>query len=166
MAFPVVGARALTEVEGATSHLVNLPTGIVSGHLLIVVIGFNRNPVTITWPAGWTNIEEANWASNVLYSARYRVADGTEGATITITSGSAEDSAAVAWRITGHSSSTNPPAKSTANGATDSTTMDPAAVTPAGGAKDYLVLATAAYGRVTAQVISSYPASYSNGQNP
>lgn len=141
MAFPQVGATATTDGTAATANaVVNLPTGIAADHLLIVL---HRSASNATAHAvsggGWTNlVNDASDASNDRISLWFRVADGTEGATITITQTSSK-LASIAYRITGHDSVANPPQVSTVAVGTN-TLPDPPSLTPTGGPKDFLWL--------------------------
>ncbi len=107
MAFPVVADSALTQASAdQTSHAINLPSGIASGNLLLLwftMDGAVGNAVTT--PSGWTLMQSTIAATNADFGILYcRTADGSEGSTVTITStGTAQSSAAVCLRITGHS---------------------------------------------------------------
>jgi hypothetical protein len=84
-----------------TSHTVNLPASIEARDLLLVFFVADGNP-TITFPAGWTQLfQDANGTAVVL-GAWYRIADGTEGATITVTTSASEKSAHASYRISGY----------------------------------------------------------------
>jgi len=108
MAFPSVAASALTQASAdQTSHLINLPSGITAGNLLLLwftMDGAVGN--TVTTPSDWTLMASTNAATNADFGILYcRTADGSEGSTVTITStGTAQSSSAVCLRITGHSS--------------------------------------------------------------
>ena len=111
----VIAASATGIVGTAvTSHTVPLPSGIVSGNLLIAIAaGADR---TWTWPAGWTELtDDLNGATSSL-SIAYRTANGTEGASITATSSLGTDAAYCSVRITGAVST--PVASTLATGAT------------------------------------------------
>lgn len=108
MSFPVVAASAITDFSAdQTSHVVNLPSGITSGDLLL--LWFTMDGVagnTVATPSGWTLVVDSITATNsdkgCLFS---KVASGSEGSTVTVTStGTAQSSACVALRITGASS--------------------------------------------------------------
>jgi hypothetical protein len=133
--FPFVAASATSEASG-TSHVVNLPSGIASGDLLIVCFTTTNN-TTFTWPSGWTllaTIVSNNYETEV----RYRIADGTEGASITVTTGASGSTAHCAVRITDHGSGVNAPEAAIAHAANSS--INPPGLTPTGGAKNYLWL--------------------------
>lgn len=142
MAFPAVQATNTTNGTAASaSAVVNLPAGIVAGDLLLVLHrSADGTALHAVSGGGWTNLFNDNSdASNDRISLWYRQADGTEGATITITQTSSKF-ASLAWRITGHED----PAVQAPEFATlvtgTSALPDPGAVTPTGGAKDYLFL--------------------------
>jgi len=161
MAFPVVAAtNGSQEDSQTTSHTVALPADISSGDLLLVffaVEGLN----TITFPEGWTEIFEVAQSTEVTFGIAYRQADGEEGATITVISSISNYSAHVTFRITGHEDpGTQAPEVST--GATGySQTADPDALTPTGGAKDYLWLALVGFD--TGYNIDGFPTDYTDG---
>jgi hypothetical protein len=103
MAHPIIAAVAASATPAnATSHVCTLPSGIEADDLLIAVVVCDGD-AAITWPAGWTAITNGAGASGtaVRSEARYRIADGGEGASITLTGGS-EAWVSRTWRITGH----------------------------------------------------------------
>lgn len=128
-------AESATTTAG-TSHTITMPSGIVSGDLLLVCLDKGSTAATINALAGWTELLDEN-SGNGLYIA-YRLADGTEGASITLTSSASTRDATIAVRITGaiDPATQAPQIGSTSSGT--STTPDPPSVTPTGGAKDYL----------------------------
>lgn len=160
-ASPVVAATN-TSTSTGTTHTANLPSGIVSGNLLIVKIGCDGDPA-ITWTStGFTEFfEKAFTGGAVIMALAYRQADGGEGSTIDITTDVAEKCAHLSYRITGaEDPATQVPEVST--GATGtSTTPDPDSLTPTGGSADFLWLAMHVHeGDATTD---AFPASYSNG---
>lgn len=102
MASPVDAGRATTNsTTSGTSHNLNLPGSIAAGDFLVAVV---RCPAstTIAWPAGWEEWEQSSAdASDDETSIAWRIADGTEGATITITLGTSRILVGLAYRITG-----------------------------------------------------------------
>lgn len=102
MALPVDAGRAVTNsTTSGLTHSLNLPGSIAAGNILVAVV---RAPAstTISWPAGWTEWEQNNAdASDDETSLAYRVADGTEGATITITLGTSRILVGYCVRVTG-----------------------------------------------------------------
>src|SRR3990172_7113539 len=103
-AFPTVQTTNTSVDNTATmSHTVNLPSGIVSGNLLIVVAGFKGGSNTVvSWPGGWTGGLNKDQGTNVKIAAAWRQADGTEGATITVGTNNNVKSSHLSYRITGH----------------------------------------------------------------
>ncbi len=140
MTSPTVAATTTTADSAAVSnHTVNLPSGIVSGNLLVIIFGSDGDR-DIGWPAGYTEFFENRESSFVTLAGAYRQADGGEGATITVTTSADEKAVSFAYRITGHEDpSTQAPEASTGvNGS--SVNPDSDSITPTGGSKDYLFL--------------------------
>lgn len=143
---PVVQARTSSEtVAAATSHTVSLPTGIIAGDLLISVFMVDNTP-SVSWPAGWTMfVEQQSFTLTGTGSIAYRQADGTEGSSITVTSGTAQVATHVTYRIRGaEDPATRAPEGSAATADIIPilpTIANPPAVTPTGGTKNYLWLA-------------------------
>jgi cellulose synthase/poly-beta-1,6-N-acetylglucosamine synthase-like glycosyltransferase/CheY-like chemotaxis protein len=154
----------------STSHTLSLPTGISSGDLLIAMlsgyIGSGSTSVDISWPSGWTEFFEEDATSGSLHLAvagAYRQANGSEGASITVTTNVSVLAAHNAYRITGAADpSSQPPEAATAN-FTDSsgTTVDPPSLSPTGGAKDYLWIAVASWRR-TGRTLTGTPTNYTD----
>lgn len=101
MAFPVVESRSTSQsaIE-STSHTVDLPSGITTGDLLIVVFGMDNNDGSVTWPSGWTEITGAavDADNRSRGFAIYRVVVGDEGFTgtgdtVTVTTSISDESA-------------------------------------------------------------------------
>ncbi|MGI9293521.1 MAG: hypothetical protein ACR2PS_06015, partial [Pseudomonadales bacterium] len=104
MASPTVATRNFSgNTTNTTSHSVSLPSGLTSGDLLIVCFTCDSTGETITDPTGWTLITGTNLsAQGITSKAWYRVSDGGEGATLTVTTAGSEQSSHVSYRITGH----------------------------------------------------------------
>ncbi len=124
-AFPeFVGTAALSNVATtATTHTINLPSGIVSGELLVMLFICDDNP-TVTGPSGWTALE-ASAGSSLRFRLYYRVADGSEGSTATITTSVAKPSAAICVRIQGHNTPTSAPVSANASEASSTSSNPP-----------------------------------------
>lgn len=173
MSFPTVQARNHGAVETVQStHTLNLPSGIQPGDLLIAVLHYGVTGATITWPGGWTAITggavEATTGGAQGIASAYRKADGTEGASISVTSGINERICYQTYRISNAADPAvqAPEAASTANAASASV-PDPPSLTPTGGAKDYLWLAAGGRSRATADTsndITAGPTNYSSQQ--
>lgn len=162
MTFPVVESET-TSNEGSdtTSHTVSLPSGISDGDLLIsIVITDGGSSGVTTFPAGWTKFVAQTVFNSMNLSIAWRDADGTEGASITVTTSGSEQSAHITYRISGASDpTTTPPEGSTATGL--STTPNPPSLSPSGGSDDYLWIAVG--GINDSITISSYPTNYTDG---
>jgi hypothetical protein len=121
-----------------TSHtvLINTTTPInLTGKLLITFFVTDGAP-TFTWPAGWTVFGSQVNGVETKIEAAYRIADGTEGTTINISTSAAEEAVAHAYIISHHNSSTNPPEIAFATGT--SAAPNPPNLAPTTGAGDYL----------------------------
>ncbi len=140
MAFPQVQTTALSEeTNNVTEHTVNLPSGIVSGDLLVVWFGFASIDTGFTFPAGW-NLLDSTFVTLLDTAVYYRIADGTEGSTITVTTDDAHKSGVITHRIDGTSGNAPELAVATPPSGNDKA-PNPPDLTPSWGAKDTLWLA-------------------------
>jgi hypothetical protein len=142
--FPIVAAtNTSTDTTSDTNQVISLPANIAAGNLLLLVhhgSGLDSTPNTAC--TGWTLLDDEPLFSNTSHLAIfYKIASGSEGASVTCTTDQVEDSAACTYRITGWHGTT-PPEISTN---TENTTgePDPASVTPSWGAEDTLWIAIA-----------------------
>lgn len=139
MAFPVVQTTAETAVSTAgTSHAITLPASIAAGDLTLLVMDIGSTSATLNALAGWTELLDeavANGLKIIYYSGA-----GVPSAP-TFTSSASTRSATIAYRISGAEvpATQAPQIGTTATGT--SVSPDPPAVTPTGGAKDYLWIA-------------------------
>lgn len=162
MAFPVVEGVASTDITTATTGpVINLPSGIIAGELLFVHVR-NAAGGIISWPSGWTEIGEAGGgAADDTDSWGYRVADGTEGSTITLTFTNSGKGAAIARRISGAADpAVQLPQLSNIRSGTSSTPL-PNGLSPTGGAKDYLWLWVGGWEGEQTSPPATVPANYS-----
>lgn len=145
MAAPAVAATNTSAVTtAATAHTVNLPASISAGDLLILPFGWTENlPQTITWPAGYTAITGAKVEQSTVVGidAAYRWADGTEGATISVTTSGLTKSTHNSYRITGSENPATQAPNVAATSGTSAGAPNPPSLSPTGGSKDYLWLA-------------------------
>ncbi len=144
MASPVDAARNTSATTSAgTSHTINVGSP-AAGTLLIVWIRFAVVAGTVTF-TGYTPLvsQVSDDAADDENSIYYRWADGTEGASNSMTTGNSTKMAAICWQVTGASNpATQVPELSTvAVGTTTANTCNATTVTPTGGSKDYLFLA-------------------------
>lgn len=158
-ATPVVAAtNNSANTTAVTTHTVSLPASIAAGDLLILFLAINQRAVSSA-PSGYTQLVNTAYAGTDTAGGAcyYKVADGSEGSTITFGTAVTSRSAHLSLRITG--AGTPEAAEGTADA---STTVDPPNLTPSGGSKNYLWLAAAALCRY--QTISSYPSGYTGGE--
>lgn len=139
-----------------TNHTVNLPAGINAGDLLLVFFA-SEDAVTITFPGGWTQLFQSTY-ENVTFGCWYRIANGGEGATINVTTSTAQMTAHTSYRITGYSGT--PEAGTAVTGNTQY--PDPPSLTPTWGAKDTLWFA--AVGNENKYTTTGYPTNYTNSR--
>lgn len=171
---PVVQAKATSEVStDQTSHTVSLPSGIASGDLLISAFMVDDVP-SVTWPAGWTAFVTgdaqdsfADPTSHGRASIAYRQADGTEGSTITVTTGAAQQSMHITYRIRGAADpAIQPPQGGMQTGPvipSADTVVECPLLTPTGGVKNYLWLAVGTVNDAGfPRTLNSVPAGYGN----
>jgi hypothetical protein len=164
--FPQVAASNTSQESTATdTHTVSLPGSISSGDLLLVFMAVDAGSAPFTsFPAGWTEIKDASETQDfVTLAVAYRVADGEEGASISVTTTPSAQSAHASYRITGHDSANAPEISTGASG--DSNTADPDSLTPGGGSKDYLWIAICAVdgsGSTGPWAVTAAPSGYGN----
>jgi len=168
--FPVVQASTTSATTAtSTSHTVNLPTGIQVGDLLIALfsgfIGSGSTAVDVSWPTGWTEFFEQDAETGTFHLAvagAYRQADGSEGASITVTTNLSVLAAHNSYRISGAKDpGIQPPEAAAISYTIAGQTIDPPPLTPTGGAKDYLWLAVAGWRR-TGVSATTNPTNYTN----
>lgn len=133
-----------------------------ANQLLIAYIRCSSTADVDSISGGWTRLDFFNEdATDDRDEVWYKWADGTEGATASVSWGAAVKGACIVWRITGAINPatqppevTNPPNTGTgANG-------DPPSLSPTGGSKDYLFLALMGLDSETATFTA--PSGYSN----
>jgi hypothetical protein len=168
MAFPSVVTRAssTTDSNVITNHTVTLPGSLVSGNLIVAAICFDNqtSALAVTWPAGWTELLDSVDDTRALaLNVAYRVSDGSEGASITVTTNNGEQAAHRTWQISGQHPSSAPEIGTTSS-ATYTSSPDPPSVTASWGSDDTLWLALAALDN-GGVAVSTYPTSYSQGAN-
>ena len=161
---PVVRSRTTSSENAAvTSHTVSLPSDIEAGDLLIAAV--TTDGTIITFPAGWNTILSQAAASGSQMKIAYRDADGTEGATITVTTALAAESTHASLRIYGaEDPGTQAPEGSSTFGDTTTDPINPPSLTPTGGRKNYLWLSFAAFAQPPAVSAFAVPAPYINPQ--
>lgn len=164
MAPPVDADRATTDITAADSPwaAVNLPAGIQAGdYLLMYVQTTNGRSVVAT---GWDLIHETTSAGVGAidnFILLERVADGSEGATVSVApQGGSSKGGVVVWRITGARTSGTIRTFDVTFPANDN--MDPPAVATDGGASsDVLAVVTGGLDGET-QTFSATPSGFAN----
>ncbi len=105
MAAPAVASSAsFAETVSGTSRTINKPSGTTSGDWLILAVSIDTT-ASIDTPSGFTLVyNDVDPASNMRLAVFKRKADGSEGATFTITTAS-EVACGIICRVTGGDSS-------------------------------------------------------------
>lgn len=163
MAFPSDSARQGTNITTAsTSHNINVGSP-VSGTLLIVFVRFAAAPGTVTFTGYTSLVSDTSDASDDTTQVFYRLANGEEGATDTLTTGNSVKLGAIAYEITGaeHPPIQPPQVSSAVIGTTTANTCNSGSVSPTGGAKDYLWL-TLGGGDQEVGAFTAAPTNYAN----
>lgn len=156
-AYPVIAAtNGGNDVINQLNHTVNLPAGINAGDLLVVYFVSDGVPLS-TWPAGWFFIVGGANAPNVICEIYYRIADGTEGASIIVSTDANQMTAHTSHRITGYGGI--PEDSATDEGADNS--PDPPNLAPSWGSTTTLWIAASAYD-VGTRTVNAYPANFIN----
>lgn len=145
----------------SASYPVNLPPNIASGDLLLVFFARNAN-ATITDPSGWAVlVSKLNGDTFRLYA---KIADGSEGSTVTVGATNNGRVSAASYRITGARNgvtSSEIAVSSAVDGA--SATPDPPSLTPSWGSAENLWIAVT-FAASSNFTFSSYPTNYTLGQ--
>lgn len=158
--FPtIVGDADGSGTEGDNFATVPLPSSIVSGELLLCSISF-ENATTFDFPAGWTEIlDQGTFGPNHQWGVAYRIADGTEGATIEVDLNANGSWYSNVLRIINHGGAGAPPEVSFATG--NSSTPDAPNHTPTGGSQKILWIAN----MVSDPSLVSHPSGYTVDQS-
>ena len=163
--FPVIAGTSNGTHLAGTSNTVTLPGSIASGNLLLLVYANDGNATASS--AGWTELATDVSGTAVRLTVFGRIADGAEGASMTMTTSASERGAWRCSRITGWKGgalTTNEIATGTANGNSD--TMDPPSLSPSWGSTKNLWLAMAAKDEgLVDDIVATWPTDYtSTGQ--
>lgn len=151
-----------SEDSNTFSHTVSLPTNIQAGETLLVFFAADGDNVA-TFPEGWTNLFGVDSSVYLHLTVAWRKADGGEGASITVTTSDAEQSAHISYRISGAIDPTVTPPEASAGVSDSNYYPDPDSLTPGGGSDKYLWLALACKDLGTSS-ISVYPTNYTDGE--
>ena len=130
MACPVYQSFAEGKCEEATSVVVNKPSGVVEGDLMIAFCSTDGYTETHTAPsASWNKIIKDVENGGSTFSIWYKIAGASEGASYTFSNDSNEEFYAWIIRITGHSTTSPIHKISFQNVGTDSTISCPDLIT-------------------------------------
>jgi hypothetical protein len=104
--FPAVVGTPTQTADSAdtTTHAINYPSSMTNGNLVILYASCRNSNASATWDAAVTplfNTTPSSGTSRSRYTAAYRTVDGSEGATITLTTSIANSCAAIAYEISG-----------------------------------------------------------------
>ena len=149
----------------ASTYNITLPSGIVSGNLLLMFFSKSNATDDLT-NTGWTRLATSNLDSEfkVIFG---RIADGTEGSTATFSVTTAARAAANVYRITGNRNgltSSEIAVSSVVNSGGNATTANPPNLTPSWGSAENLWFAVALINDSATGAFISYSANYSLGQ--
>lgn len=155
LGFPYVTGRSFgRSAAAATSHTINMPSGIVAGDLLLILFAVDGSPTCSISSGGWTKLGQASNSTIVTQAIFYKVAAGSDTATVD-TDASEENSHCVlliknASGLVSGTSTTG-----------TSTNANPPSHTPTASRK-FLWIATAAIDNNSSMNISAAPSSYSD----
>ena len=158
--FPVVAGTATSrELNNVNNHTVDLPSGIAPNDLLLILWSDRqRSGADVNTPTGWTRLYYYISTNSARSIAWYRIADGTEGTSVSITStGTSMRSAHNSYRIAAGTYQGIPVAATPAHGT--SANPDPPVLTSGFGATGTLWIA-ASHSDAASNVTA--PAGYSN----
>lgn len=125
MAAVIAGTPATSSASASTSLVVALPGGIAAGDLLLLSFSDVFATPLSAIPDGWAQVPDAAAADGfgaTLGATLSRIADGSEGASVTLNFSGSVDSAAICFRITGQHPTAPINIAGPNSGTTDSTT--------------------------------------------
>ena len=102
-AFPVVVGTALSTDTSGAVKTISLPSSIPSGRLILIQMVISDGKTVSDWDTtkDFTEIFQETFSNDITLATAYRIADGTEGATIDVTLNVAKDAAALVYHISG-----------------------------------------------------------------
>lgn len=141
------------DVSNVNTHPVTLPS--VTSANRLVIFGCASSSTSHTWPAGWNEIIDSNVAAGA-----WRDCDGSEGASINVTSSGSSRMGWVIYKFTGAASGIAPEVSTVASSA-GSTTPDPNSLSPSWGNANAVWIAFAVMNSGTS-VFNGFPSGYTN----
>jgi hypothetical protein len=166
MAFAAVADTSTSTQSGSTSHSIDLSTlNKTSGNLWVIAFSYDGPPENPVWAASYNEFFDVVSDSGVGLSIAWHEVTGGEGSSVTVTTDNAERSNHCIYEISGaEDPDTQPPeASAGATSPTADSNPDPDAVTPTGGAKDYLYIGVMAANDGTVAV-TGFPANCPDSQ--
>lgn len=157
MAIPtVVQVTTSNEAANVSAHTVSLPGSLVTGNLLEVEFTCDANRV-VTFPAGWSKSSDFS-GNGVTLTLGWREIDGTEGATISVSTNGPERSTHITREISGQADiGANPPQIANASG--NDINPNPPSL-DAGTSDDYLWIAAGGAGIGSVNRFDTSPTNY------
>ena len=155
----VVGIENTVSLSGTTPSI-TLPSGISSGDVIIIFVGVDGTPTASITGFSQDIAAVGVWAASATYYVFSKTADGTEGASVTLTLSASETVCASAWVIT------NADSIAFSSTVTNAGSVNPNSppLTSGFGTVPTLWLSSFATDNGT-PTITSYPSGYENGQS-
>jgi hypothetical protein len=160
----VAATRTTDGFTASVSKDCLLPTGIVSGDLLLLALR-SAGADTHSTPTGWTQLVLNNQsdASDDRTSLWYRKADGSEVSPLTVSGTASLKFACLSWRITGAADPAIQPPQVSSVATGTSTSPNPGPLAPTGGTKMYLWIWLGGWeGEQTSPPADPTPTNYGN----
>jgi YVTN family beta-propeller protein len=160
----VAATRPTDGFTASVSKDCQLPTGIVSGDLLLLALR-STGADTHSTPTGWTQLVLNNQsdASDDRTSLWYRKADGSEVSPLTVSGTASLKFACLSWRITGAADPAIQPPQVSSVATGTSTSPNPGPLAPTGGTKMYLWIWLGGWeGEQTSPPADPTPTNYGN----
>lgn len=156
---PVVAASANGTQTANSTVTASLPASISAGDLLILVITGVTNPAatTVTTPATW-NVLGSDTQGFTRLAAFYKIALGTEGASVNVNFGATARYAFASYRITGHDALQAPEMLFALN------SKDPPSLTPSWGSNNNLWIAGTGADSDSDTSTPTFPTGYASNQ--
>ena len=154
-----------SNAAAVTSLPITLPSGIQSGDLLLMFLGVDSSTDRLT-NTGWTRLATSFDNSEYKYLLG-RIADGTEGSTVSFTLSGAEPAGANTYRITGARNGLTTSEIAIAGPVevtTNTASADPPSLTPSWGAAENLWFAICIINDSAIGAVTAYPTNYDLGQ--
>lgn len=127
-----------------TSKVIAYPKDMVAGETLLCALA-NGEGRTLTWPADWHVIRQiTDGGPAVGLAVAWHKVTGAEAATFSLTASGNAYVTGVIFRVAGAADPDVTPPEASAGATGNSVNPDPDAISPTGGAQNYLVLAFAA----------------------